>query len=220
MKICYINDIMHDIEFRSGNHDRHTIETTTGLPYDPAVPKRIIVWPQNEQHCCLQEIDLLHGQIRLLYARFFVKKSEKHAGEKASPQLPLLDMPEPAEIKPERETVEVPAQIRQNCGRKLLPVELLRVAVVHEVDNAEKTCGSGATLSRIGEDVWGKFDIIPAVLRLIRQNRPKYACRQCEGMETESGTVKIAPPTKQIIGKGVAPTILAVLRLRGSMNFN
>ena len=113
-------------------------------------------------------------------------------------------MPEPDEIEPKKETIAVPAHIRQKSGRKLLPAELPRVEVVHDIDEADKTCGCGATLSRIGEDVSEKHDIIPAVIRVIRHIRPKYACRQCEGVETEGGTVKIAPPPKQIIAKGIA----------------
>lgn len=181
-----------------------TIDTTAALPDDPEELKQIIIRLQKEQSRSSQEIDLLREQIRLLYARLFGKKSEKGAGEEVSPQLPLFDMPEPAEIEPEREPVEVPAHTRQKSGRRPLPVELPRVEVIHDIDEKEKTCGCGATLSRIGEDVSEKLDIIPAVIRVIRHIRPKYACRQCEGVETEGGTVKIAPPPRQIIDKGIA----------------
>lgn len=39
---------------------------------------------------------------------------------------------------------------------------------------------------------------------MIRHIRPKYACRKCEGVETEGTTVKIAEPPKQIIPKSIA----------------
>ena len=35
-------------------------------------------------------------------------------------------------------------------------------------------------LHRIGEDVSETLDRIPAVLRVLRTIRPKYACRTCE----------------------------------------
>ena len=192
------------------------IETT--LPDDPEELKRIIVHLQQEQDRLQQErnrlereqdryeqeINLLHERIRLLYGKLFGKKSEKHPAHEDSPQLPLFDMPEPAGIEPERETVEVESHTRQKRGRKPLPVELPRVEVVHDIDEAEKTCGCGAQLDRIGEDVSEKLDLIPAIIRVIRHIRPKYACRQCEGLETEGGTVKIAPPPPQIIDKGIA----------------
>jgi transposase len=206
--------------------------TETTLPDDPEELKRIIVHLQQEQDYLQQErdrlqqdqdrlqrernrlereqgryeqeINLLHERIRLLYGKLFGKKSEKHPVRENSPQLPLFDMPEPTEIEPERETVEVPAHTRQKRGRKPLPVELPRVEVVHDVDEAEKTCGCGARLAKIGEEVSEKLDLIPAIIRVIRHIRPKYACKQCEGLETEGGTVKIAPPPPQIIDKGIA----------------
>jgi transposase len=174
-----------------------TLDTTTALPDDPEELKRLLRHAEKEN-------TLLREQIRLLYAKMFGKKSEKHTGEETNPQLPLFDMPEPDETLPERETVEVPAHSRQKSGRKPLPAALPRIDVIHDIDEAEKTCGCGTTLSRIGEDVSEKLDIIPAVIRVIRHIRPKYACRQCEGLETEGATVKIAPPPKQIIDKGIA----------------
>jgi transposase len=158
-------------------------DTTTALPDDPEELKRIIIRLQKEQHRSSQEIDLLREQIRLLYAKLFGKKSEKRAEESTNPQLPLFDMPEPARIEPEREDVNIPAHTRQKRGRRPLPAELPRVEVIHDIDEAEKTCGCGAALSRIGEDVSEKLDIIPAVIQVIRHIRPKYACRQCEGVE-------------------------------------
>jgi len=179
-------------------------DAETILPDDPEELKRIIVRLQQEQSRYERENDLLRERVRLLYAKLFGKKSEKNAIQEDSPQLPLFDMPEPAEIEPERETIEVPGHTRQKRGRKPLPAELPRVEVVHDIDEAEKNCGCGAQLDRIGEDVSEKLDIIPAVIRVIRHIRPKYACKQCEGLETEGGTVKIAPAPKQIIDKGIA----------------
>ncbi|MBL0379992.1 MAG: transposase [Desulfofustis sp. PB-SRB1] len=67
---------------------------------------------------------MLREEIRLLRAKLFGKKSEKPALYDESPQLSLFDMPEPAEIEPEPETIEVPAHTRTKRGRKPLPEEL------------------------------------------------------------------------------------------------
>lgn len=115
-----------------------TIDTTTALPDDPEELKRMIIRLQQEQSRSSQEIDLLREQIHPLYARLFGKKSEKCTGEEASPQLPLFDMPEPAEIEPEREEIEIVAHTRQKSGRRPLPVELPRVEVIHDIDEEEK----------------------------------------------------------------------------------
>lgn len=176
----------------------------TTLPDDPELLKEIIIRLQREQDRYSQENDLLRERIRLLYAKLFGKKSEKGAGEGVNPQLLLFDMPEPAEIEPEEEKVKIEAHTRQKRGRKPLPQELPRIVVVHDIDEAEKSCGCGARLAKIDEEVSEKLDIIPAVIRVIRHVRLKYACKQCEGLETEGGTVKIAPVPKQIIDKGIA----------------
>ena len=179
------------------------ISATPTLPDAPQELKRIIAELQSTQHRYEQEIDLLREQIRLLYARIFGKKSEKGKIDPSSVQLPLFDMPEP-EVEPEKEAVEVPAHTREKAGRKKLPESLPRVEVVHDIPEEEKACVCGGEMSQIGEDVSEKLDIIPAVIRVIRHIRPKYACKHCEGIETEGPVVKISPAPKQIIEKGIA----------------
>lgn len=173
--------------------------TAQTLPDDPLALQEIIVKMQERYE---KEIDLLREQIRLLYARIFGKKSEK-GGADAGVQLSLFDMPEP-EGEPLPETTEIPAHTRQKAGRKKLPAELPRVEVVYDIPESDKVCACGHGMSRIGEDTSEKLDIIPAVIQVIRIVRPKYACKHCEGLETEGAVVKIAPLPKQIIEKGIA----------------
>jgi len=165
------------------------------LPDDPQELRKIIAHYE-------QEVELLREQVRVLYARLFGKKSEK-GGPDAGTQLPLFDMPEP-EIEPCRDEVKVPSHSRQKSGRKKLPEILPRVVVEHDIPEEEKTCGCGHEMSRIGEEISEKLDIIPAVIQVIRHVRPKYACRHCEGLDTAGPVVKIAPTPKQIIDKGIA----------------
>lgn len=176
-------------------------DKNTTLPDNPKELKKIILRMQRDQQRYEQEIDLLHEKVHLLYAQLFGKKSEKSVA--TSHPLPLFDMPEPEEM-PEEEVVEVPAHTRQKSGRKKLPAELPRIDVVHDIAEEEKVCECGAHLNKIGEDVSEKLDIIPAIIQVIRNIRPKYACKQCEGLETAGAVVKIAPPPKQIIPKGIA----------------
>ena len=178
------------------------IDTNT-LPDNPEELKKIILRMQNNQHRFEKENDLLREEVRLLYARLFGKKSEKGGAESTSVQIPLFDMPEP-EAEPEEDKVEVPAHTRKKSGRKKLPAELPRIDIVHDITDEEKVCNCGASLCRIGEDVSEKLDIIPSVIQVIRHIRPKYSCKQCEGLETEGAVVKIAPVPKQIIAKGIA----------------
>lgn len=170
-------------------------EKAATLPEDPLELQKIIARYEREN-------ELLREQVRLLYARLFGKKSEK-GGEDAGVQLPLFDMPEP-EGEPEGEEIVVPPHTRQKAGRKKLPEALPRVEVVHDISEEEKTCACGHAMSLIGEETSEKLDIIPAVIQVIRHIRPKYACKHCEGLETAGAVVKIAPPPKQIIEKGIA----------------
>jgi transposase len=178
-------------------------EPTRTLPDDPEELKQIIVKSQAVQSRYEKENELLREQIRLLQAQMFGKKSEKGAADTEAVQLPLFDMPEP-EVEQEVEQVEIASHQRQKPGRKPLPENLPRETIVHDIAEQDKICGCGASLTCIGEDVCEKLDIIPAVIRVIKHVRPKYACKKCEGLETEGPVVKIAPPPKQIIAKSIA----------------
>ena len=199
--------------------------TDTSLPNDPAELKKIILDIQDnfnkvesdhikvhadlhKAHANYQaEIKYLNEQIRVLRMAIFGPKSEKiEIGE--SPQLPLFDIPEilPASLStdPEdQEEVVVPEHKRKK-GRKKLPENLPRVDVVHDLTEEEKVCDCGCELSRIGEEVSEKLDIVPARIQVVRNIRPKYACKKCEGLDDEGPSVKIALPPAQIIPKGLA----------------
>ena len=60
-----------------------------------------------------------------------------------------------------------------------LPKHLPRVDLLIEPETTSCPCCAGQ-LHRIGEDVSETLDRIPAVLRVLRTIRPKYACRTCE----------------------------------------
>jgi transposase len=55
-----------------------------------------------------------------------------------------------------------------------------------------------------------QLDYIPAKVRVIRNIRYKYACKNCEGVEDENPTVSIARMPDQMIPKSIAtPGLLA-----------
>jgi len=163
-----------------------------------------------------KEIQRLNEEIRLLRQALFGPKSEKLPAV-PSPQLHLFDMPEnpPEEDGGEGGEITVPTHTRKKRGRRKLPDDLPRVDVVHDIDEQEKYCDCGSPLCQIGEDVSEKIDIVPAQIRVIRNIRPKYACKNCEGALSDDKSVKIAPVPPQIIPKGLATAGLLAYVLVG-----
>jgi transposase len=182
------------------------------LPNDPVALQEIITSLQARMsHLHAQhehQVSILLEQIRHLRQQLFGKRSERLPVETSLVQLPLFDLPEPEHIEPAK--VEIEPHSRRKPGRKPLPPELPRLEVIHDLPEEEKVCGCGCELSRIGEEVSEQLDIIPARIQVLRHIRPKYACRQCEGVEDEGPTVRIVPMPPQIIPQSiVSPGLLA-----------
>jgi transposase len=152
------------------------------------------------------QINLLHEQIRHLRSKLFGRKTEKYI-EGGPEQIALFDEVEQAARSDEDQgsgEIAVSAHKRKKRGRKPLPDDLPRIEVVHDLPEEEKVCACGCRLTRIGEEVAEKLDYIPAKLQVIRHIRYKYACKGCQGVDSDDGAVKIAPPPVQIIPKGIA----------------
>jgi len=165
------------------------------------------------------EINLLREKLRLQAAEKYGRKSERHAVETGQKELPFFDEAgaAPAAGAPaegaETAAVAVAGHRRARPKRQPLPPELPRVEVVHDLPEAEQVCGCGGALSRIGEEVSEQLDVVPARVQVIRHIRPKYACRHCQGLESEGAAVRIAPLPEQLIPKGLptAGTLAHVL---------
>ncbi|NOY46327.1 MAG: IS66 family transposase [Deltaproteobacteria bacterium] len=155
------------------------------------------------------DVSLLQEEVQFLKHRMFGRKTER-LSEAEKKQLLLFNEAEDTvtaqgEGEGEEEEVEVSSHTRRRKrGRKALPANLPRVEVVNDVPEEEKRCGCGAQKVRIGEETSERLDIVPARIQVIREIRPKYACRACEGVEDEGPTVVIAPARPHLIPKGIA----------------
>ncbi len=160
----------------------------------------------------LAEIKLLKEQVACLSNRLFNRSSEKiNLDDK---QLSLFDLPEDQfpilEALEEENVIKIPAHTRKKTGRKPIPENLPRVEVMHDLSEAEKMCDCGCMKTCIGEDVSEQLDIVPAKIQVIRNIRPKYTCKNCEGVESDGPTVAIAPMPDQVIPKGIGtPGLIA-----------
>jgi transposase len=148
----------------------------------------------------------LEEQLRLFKNEVFGRSSERHL-EPPADQLLLfkghakLDTGDTSRAD---DKITVGAHSRKKRGRKPLPKDLPRIDIIHDLSEDEKQCACGARLSRFGEEVSEKLDYIPARLRVERHIRYKYACKNCEGVEDQGPSVKIAPLSVQLIPKSHA----------------
>jgi len=150
-----------------------------------------------------EKIHYLEERIRLLQNELFGRKSEKRYPDDHR-QLQIFDQPIDG-LSPDeggtQKTIVIAEHQRTKRGRKPLPDDLPRIDVIHDIAEEEKVCACGTHLTRIGQDSCEKLDYVPAKVRVLRHIRYKYACRNCEGVEDEGPTVKIAAPPESLIPK-------------------
>jgi transposase len=155
-------------------------------------------------------------ELQLMRRRLFGRSAER-LSEADRKQLWLFNEAETiaaTEKQPsEPQRVPVRSHTRAKRGRKPLPADLVRVEMIHDIEESEKSCGCGEPLKRIGQEVCEKLEIIPAQVRVRRHVRPKYACRACEGSgDEEKAAVRIAPAVKQLLPKSIAsPALVAYM---------
>jgi transposase len=159
---------------------------------------------------------VLEEQYALLVYRRFVRNAEQLPIDEKQQLLFVL---EEAETKTSgqdetEELTEVKSYNRKKPGRKPLSEKLERRETIIDISEEEKVCTCGAKMTRIGEETSEKLQIIPQQIYVEQIVRPKYACRCCEGVETEdiAPTVRIAPVPPSIIPKGIAsPSLLSTI---------
>jgi transposase len=92
----------------------------------------------------------------------------------------------------------------RNRGR--LPAHLPRVERIIEPKSTLCPCGCGA-MTKIGEDVSERLDVIPAQLRVLVTKRPIYACRRCSAAVVQAHAPEhVVPgglPTEALIAQVV-----------------
>ena len=92
---------------------------------------------------------------------------------------------------------------RRKRGTMALPVHLERVERVCDPETLDCPCCTGR-LHRIGEDTSEALDWVPAIVRVIRTVRPRYACRACG-----EGVVQAPAARRAIPGSIVTTSTLA-----------
>jgi transposase len=158
----------------------------------------------------------MEERYKLLIYKRFVRSAERIPADEN--QVPLFaDEAEPVETPEEtepEERTEVKSHGRKKPGRKPLDPNLPRVERIVDIAESGKTCVCGAGLTKIGEETSEKLHIIPPKIYVEKIVRPKYACRSCEGTESEGTekTVRIAPVEPSVIPRSiVSPSLLSCI---------
>ncbi|WP_445428799.1 IS66 family transposase [Alishewanella sp. HL-SH05] len=109
--------------------------------------------------------------------------------------------------EPDTQTTESAEKAAKPRRPRIIP-ELPRVDVIHDID--DKTCVCcGHALHQMGEEVSEQIEFVPAQIRVLRNVRLKYSCRQCETNGTKVD-IKIADVPAAVIPKSMAtPSLLA-----------
>ena len=159
---------------------------------------------------------VIKEQYDLLMYKRFVRSTEQLQAD--DPQQLLFTseagQTEAAEETHEEEVTDVKSYTRKKPGSKPLSEKLERKQTIIDIPESEKVCLCGTRLTKIGEEINEKLHIIPQQIYVEQTIRPKYACRHCEGTETEgiAPTVRIAPVPPAIIPKSiVSPDLLSTI---------
>jgi transposase len=170
------------------------------LPQDAAQLTRIILSLDEENADLKARVAFLEGQL-------FGPKSEKMTT--VDPTQAMFDLGDFSDMRVAANDDVAPvtqgtAPTRRSPARNIghLPKHLPRYEEVIEPESKMCPCCS-CELHCIGTDVSEALDIVPAVVRVKRTLRPRYACRACE-----SGVVQ-APAPARVMDGGMVTTAFA-----------
>lgn len=156
-----------------------------------------------------RQLEILSAELAWFRRYFMGRKSDTLRVDTGQGALPFDEaemlVDEQPESTEEQQKIGVGSYTKRKPVRMHLSNDLPRVEVLVDIEESEKECACGAHLVRIGEETSEKLDIEPPRLRVIREVRPKWACRACEGSaDEEKPAVRIAAPLAALIPTGIA----------------
>src|SRR6185312_6734252 len=174
------------------------------LPDSAELLKKIIFDMQVEFASYKEKYARLLEELRLNKSYLYSSSSEKNSLQSDLFDEAGIELSD--EIKDQlSDEIEVKSHSRKKHPvRRMLPKDLPREIVVHDISPQEKICECGTHLKKIGEEITEQLKYIPAQLSVIRHVRPKYACKPCQE------NVKIAPMPTLFLPKSIAtPELVA-----------
>jgi transposase len=161
----------------------------TDLPDDIDQLKALIYQLQADIQSRDRHIQHLLEQLNLSKSKRFGKQSEKADKGTFNEAEQQISLPKPA-----------PAHHKK--GRQPLPAGLEREVQCHTL-NAPHCEGCGEPLHACGTETSETLKIIPQKVSVIRHERTKYTCRQCEKTETHNKIIT-APPLPSLLPRTIA----------------
>lgn len=159
-------------------------------------------------------ISALHHQLFVLKNAKFGRKSEKLDEDKQLDlgfnEAELLNLQEctPEDVI-ETKTITIK---KKKPGRKPLPANMPYVEHIHDLNDADKHCACGCTLTHIGSETSEQLDVLPQVTYRVIHIRKKYACKSCEE------TITTAKLPKQPFPKSMATAGLVAAVIDAKFN--
>jgi transposase len=188
------------------------------LPDDPLLLKKMIAELLATLHAEQRENEQLRHRLDQLLRRLYGPRAERW-----DPNQPLLfgDAATPAAAEPTPVEAPPPAPppapaeqalsgngVRTGHGRRVLPGNLPRRRVEHDLSEADKPCPAcGQERQRIGEEISEQLDYQPASLFVVEHARFKYACKHCQEHVTIAAK-PAAPIDKGLPGPGLLAQVI------------
>lgn len=168
---------------------------------------RLIALVGQQEH----KIQTLQHQLHLFRTARFGRKSEKDVVpeqmaiqfDEAVPTVIPEEGSQPGDASTQTITY---TRAKKGTGRKALPQSLPYVEEIHDLNDAEKRCACGCTLTHIRDEITEQLDVVPQMTFRVVHIRKQYACKSCEE------TIKLAPLPQHPIEKSIAtPGLLAAV---------
>lgn len=177
----------------------------TDFPNDIEQLKAMLLKLEQEKQAMEEELAALKTQVQLLIEQLNLNKSKRFAAQSEKIAKGAFNEAEQQNALPSS------TKERKKTGRKPLPAHLEREVHTHTLNAPYCDC-CDAPLHECGKEVSETLKILPQRVSVIRHERTKYACRQCE-QTAETSKVVTAPKPASMIPKsmGSAEAFAAVV---------
>ena len=214
---------MHLIKLKSSSLPTKLTLEEVHLPSDLPADITALTALMNAQRASHQAaVNLLEGQFRdhiNSMIEQFILARHRHFGvssEQVSGQGRLFDEAEmiAADSTEEQDIAPIPAEtpvadqpeVKARGKRAPLPDELPRVEIIHDVPEADRTCGCGTPMVLIGQQISEQLDIVPMQIRVLRHIRNTYGCPT-----SEHAPITAMLPPQPLPKSNASPDFLAML---------